>query len=314
MWSDKQFSETEDMKMKKCFLTVIVSLFLVVPAMATMRDSADFTGVMYEAAAVPDAATPVWDRGPYGYASSDGNLLSIDVLAAGSVGWHLPGQWGADWVSPSNYTQGDAGNPWNPDIYTAGYTVEISTEVLAANAGAYGYVLYMGEAGHGGIIELQIFTDQIKTSAGVVMYAGDLTGAQHIIRLVRYPGAVDDPFASPYVELYVDGSLEYTGGRTSEGGVISSSAWNQDWFYMGSLSGSAHYHVRTDYVRMDFTGTYVPGVECGSLGYLKGDFDRNCVTDVADLAYLGRDWLMCTDSLDLSCINCTDPANAQFCR
>ena len=178
-------------------ITVLMGL-MALPVMAEVRLSADFAGVLYECDAVPDAASPVWDRGPYTYAASDGNLLEIDVLAAGaSVGWHLPGQWGADWVSPSNYTQGDAGNPWNPDIYTAGYTVEISTEVLAANAGAYGYVLYMGEAGHGGIIELQIFTDQIKTSAGVVVYAGDLTGAQHIIRLVRYPGAVDDPFASP---------------------------------------------------------------------------------------------------------------------
>ena len=256
--------------MKKCFLTVIVSLFLVVPAMATMRDSADFTGVMYEAAAVPDAATPVWDRGPYGYASSDGNLLSIDVLAAGSVGWHLPGQWGADWVSPSHYTQGEASNPWNPDIYSAGYTVEISTEVLAANAGAYGYVLYMGEAGHGGIIELQIFTDQIKTSAGVVMYSGDLTGSQHQIRMARYPGAVDNPSDSPYIELYVDGNLEYTGGRTTEGGVISSSAWNQDWFYMGSLSGGAHYAVETDYIRMDFSGAYAPVPEPLSMLLLAG--------------------------------------------
>jgi len=262
--------------MKKIvWLMVVVGLLVSLPAWATMRDSADFVGVQYECSQVPTSASPIWDNAPSPYASSDGDYLFIDVLNLGwgGAGWYLPGTWGTQYgeVGYRNYTQGDESNPWQPDFYNNGYTLEVSTQVLDSYAGTYGYSFYFGEAGHGGLFDIEIFEDRITSGgAGLTLYTGDLTSSQHQIRLVRYPGAADDPLASPYVELYVDGALHYTGGRSSEGGIIYGAAWDQDWLYMGSLSGGARYSVKTDYIRMDFTGAYTPVPEPLSLLLLAG--------------------------------------------
>ncbi len=49
------------------------------------------------------------------------------------------------------------------------------------------------------------------------------------------------------------------------GGDLKNSAWNQDWMYLGSLSGSADYKAEIDYVRFDFTGAYEPVPEPATL-------------------------------------------------
>ncbi len=315
------------MKVKILLFTILTAAFVTSAALAEGRNSSDFVGIHYECGTVPSQAAPVWDINiadpeatEAAYSSSNGSLLDIDVFASGSIGWSLPGAYGAEYFNytngTQNYTNADPNNPWDPD-QSIGYTVEISTEIINTAPGTWGYCFWIGEAYSGASMNIQIFADRITSSAGpTTIYTGDLTGSQHKIRIVRHPGVYNDPFDSPYVDIYVDGNLEYTGGRSDEGGIMGDSSAYQDWIYMGSLAGSARYHVKTDYVRMDFTGPYEPGTggECGDFGYLKGDFNRNCVVDLEDLAKLAEGWVLCTDPADPSCVNCNDPAFADLCR
>jgi hypothetical protein len=312
--------------MKTGILWLVFLVTVYTPAaLGEGRNSSDFEGVLFECSTVPSQADPVWDilmpdpeSAESAYSSSDGSLLDINVLASGSIGWALPGEYGAEYFANGthNYSNADPDNPWNPD-QSIGYTLEISSQVINSQPGTWGYCLYIGEANHGALINLQIFADRITSSDNsTTIYTGDLTGSQHKIRLVRNPGIMDDPFDSPSVDIYVDGSLVYSGGRSDEGGIMSNSAWNQDWLFMGSLAGSARYHVKTDYIRMDFTGPYEPGAggECGDFGYLKGDFNRDCNVDIQDLVKMVEGWVLCTDPSDPACVNCSDPFFAGLCK
>jgi hypothetical protein len=309
--------------------TVMVALsFFLSLVKGASRSAEDFNGVKFECGVLPTAATPVWDLSSAtpneaAVASSDGSLLDLNVLSSGYVLYVLPGQCGAAAVPVANrhwpnYPSPDAvNNPWNPEILTTGYTLEISTQVIDSVPATWGYCFWIGEAagGDGALINLQIFKDKITTSTNsLTLYTGNLTGTQHKIRLVRYPGSVYDPFGDPNVELYVDGVMCHTSGRASNGGIMGGCSWDQDWLMMGSLSSDASYHVKTDYVRVDFTGPYTPPIECGAFGYLKGDFNRDCVVNFKDINTLVVGWLLCSDPRDVSCINCNDPANGQFCR
>lgn len=309
---------------------------LAIPSGAEVRLSEDFEGLLYECEVLPSLADPVWDVPMLNpsdesvYASSDGDLLEINVLAAGLVAWDMPGDYGAIYFANGthNYDFAEPNNIWDPSP-ADGFTLEISTQVIDSVPGTWGYCVYIGEgeSGTGGLTHLQMFKDKINGAtrlAGVntpiTLYTGDLSDRQHKIRFVRYPGSVIDPFDDPYMELYVDGVLEFTGGMASDDdgtGIIWGGAWNQDWLYTGSLSGSARYHVKTDYIRADFTGPYTPGIEpdvCGDYGYLKGDFNTDCVVDLKDLDVVVQGWLLCSDPIDPMCLNCNDPANAEYCR
>jgi hypothetical protein len=286
----------------------------------------DFEGPHYEGTALPssDATDPVWDLGAASpseaaVAGSDGQFLTLNVLSAGSIAYYLPGPYGAEAAPEANrhYILADPENPWVPDNVTLGYTFELSTEVIDSAPGSWGYSLYWGEGYGGALTHIQIFKDQITSHNGQVLYTGDLTGKQNRIRILRYPGRMDDPFANPYMELYVNRELVYTGypwnGST---GIMFNAGPYQAWMFMGSLAGSARYHVKTDYLRMDFTGLYLPSeeLECGEFGYLAGDFNRDCVIDIQDLVTIANAWLLCSDPADPTCLNCNDPANAAYCR
>ncbi|OHB55054.1 MAG: hypothetical protein A2Y12_10425 [Planctomycetes bacterium GWF2_42_9] len=321
---------------KKSLISVVLLLCLcAVPGIAEQRASESFVGVHYDCNTVPSQAVPVWDvvmldpNLESTYASASGGKLEINVLAGGTVGWALPGDYGADFYKTRpyfsgrgtyNYIYGDPNCPWDTD-YAVGYTIEISTEVIDTVAGQWGYCIYIGEgeSGHGALYDIEIFKDKI-TSGGAaqqVLYTGNLTGSQHKIRLVRLPGSWDDMFDDPQLQLYVDGVLAYTGGRWDpdfETGILFHGAWNQDWCYMGNMASSARYHVKTDYIRADFTGPYEPAVTvCGGNAFPIGDLNQDCVVDLKDLQGMAHGWLLCSDPTDPSCINCNNSANAEYC-
>ncbi len=258
------------MKYGKMFLMVMVFVVLVLPAVAVMKDSADFPGPSYEGDYLPHAATPVWDlSADTAIISAGSSLLSIDTMTGGyvSAGWYLPGAYGAETapVANRNYSNGDLNNPFNPDIVNLGYTVEMSIEMLDSAPGTYGLTMYWGEANGGAMSNIQIFKDQIKHSGGTVLYTGDLTGSQHSIRLVRQTGLNSTPADLPEVDIYVDGVYASTMESNTVGGALGNSAWNQDWMYLGSMSGSANYKAEIDYVRFDFSGAYEPVPEPATL-------------------------------------------------
>ena len=324
------------MSKKSLILAISVLCLCTVPGRAEPRASENFVGLRYDCNELPSQANPVWDvimldpNLESVYASAAGGKLGVDVLASGkSVGWAMPGEYGANYYKNSTYFNGrgtyhyaypDANNPWKTD-FQIGYTLEISTEVIDTVAGQWGYCLYIGEgrSGNGALYDIEIFKDKI-TSGGAgqqVLYTGDLTGRQHKIRLVRFPGSIIDPFDNPYVDLYVDGVKVYTCVRWDpdfETGILFNGAWNQQWLYMGSMSGSARYHVKTDYIRADFTGPYEPYVTvCDGGAYPIGDFNQDCVVDLKDLQVMAQGWLLCSDPTDPSCLNCNNPTNAEYC-
>ena len=47
--------------------------------------------------------------------------------------------------------------------------------------------------------------------------------------------------------------------------------------------------------------------KCGDWGYLKADFDKNCVVDLVDFSYFVADWLGCTEPAVGGCDNLIDP-------
>ena len=49
------------------------------------------------------------------------------------------------------------------------------------------------------------------------------------------------------------------------------------------------------------TYTLIEQAECGALGYLDGDANRDCYVDFNDFAELALDWLQCNEPTDLSC-------------
>ncbi|OHB44328.1 MAG: hypothetical protein A2Y13_12755 [Planctomycetes bacterium GWC2_45_44] len=328
------------MSKKSLILAISVLCLCTVPGRAEPRASENFVGLRYDCNELPSLANPVWDVPMIDpnyesvYANAVGGKLEVNVLASGSVSWSMPGEYGADWFRipgkpPYTFLQGrglyhyaypDANNPWKTN-YETGYTLEISTEVINSAAGQWGYCFYIGEgrSGNGALYDIEIFKDKI-TSGGAaqrLLYTGDLTGRQHKIRLVRFPGSILDPFEFPYVDLYVDGVKVYTllpWDSDFETGEMFRGSWDQQWLYMGSLSGSARYHVKTDYIRADFTGPYEPYVTvCDGNAYPMGDFNQDCVVDLKDLQVMAQGWLLCSDPTDPSCMNCNNPANAEYC-
>ena len=302
-----------------CMIAVQTILFADTPV-SIPRHSLDFEGPAYEGAALPSSVdtNPIWDLNTASpsegaVATSDGQFLTLNVLTGGFISYYLPGPYGAEAAPLGNrhYILADPNNPWVPDN-TLGYTFELSVEVIDSLPGTWGFSLYWGEGWGGALTHIQIFKDRITTHNNQVLYVGDLTGKQNRIRILRYPGRMDDPFANPYMEMYVNRQLVFTGGD----GVMFGAGPYQAWMFMGSLAGSARYHVKVDYLRMDFTGLYTPleEFECGDFGYLAGDFNRDCVIDIQDLEVIANAWLLCSDPADPGCLNCNDPANSVYCQ
>lgn len=253
------------MEKKVVLLRLVLAFALVISmfqsdSIATIRDSEDFIGVLFEGNQIPTAAVPVWDKlNDTAIISSADGKLNVNTMGGSVVGaWILPGQYGAETVVAANrhYTNGNASNPWNPSIANLGYTVELSVNVIDSAVGQWGFALQLGEASGGCLTNIQIFKDQIKNANGTVYYSGDLSGEQHIVRLIRNPGLNSTPGNLPSIDLYVDGNFAYTITSYSIGGQMANSGWNQDWLYLGSVSSGAKYNVALDYLRVDFTGAY----------------------------------------------------------
>lgn len=312
------------MKEKLFILLVIVGAFLV-SAYAEDRASEDFVGPSYECDYLPTDANfvPVWDMAydtiPTGPTATNG-ILNINTMPGSiAASYYMPGKFGAEAVALANrhYVNGDANNPWDPDIAYTGYTLEIRLKMNDSVAGQWGFTLYIGEAFSGCLSNYQIFKDSIKHSGGTVYYTGNLSGTFHTIRLVRSLGEQTDPFGQESIQtdIYVDGVLAGTNRHLSYGGTMVNAGWNQDWFSFGSLASSARYNVDIDYIRFDFSGMYTPdALGCGDYGYLKGDVNMDCAVNMADLADLAMGWMLCTDPLNTTCVDCTDPINAEICK
>jgi len=257
--------------MKKVVIVMVLAFMGALPVMANdgVLPSELFTGPAYEGTTLLSKAPIPWD---YGLTASTealydtvegGTILHIDQIPGGiNQAWYLPGQYGAAAAPGLNrhYVYEDPTNPWDPQANANGYTIEMKLQVLDV-VGAYGtpedpyfgFGLYLGEGSQGNALyDLEIFKDCIK-NAGAKLYIGDLTNAMHTLRILRYPGNWNDPLANVYFELYMDGTMFYTGKS-----IAVAAGYNQDWFYLGGLAGPVRADVKIDYIRTDFTGAYIP--------------------------------------------------------
>ncbi|OHB55056.1 MAG: hypothetical protein A2Y12_10435 [Planctomycetes bacterium GWF2_42_9] len=255
----------------------------VSPVMANdgIKLSADFTGVKFEGDTLMTQASTPWDLMQTStavettYSSSDGSVLHADIIPSGNLAWVLPGECGAAYAPAANRHYPNypdplaVNNPWKanmavvqypaPDynpIVGTGYTMEVRLQMLDSVAayGVYGLGIYAGEGGDATLWDINIFKDKIMTSGGTVFYNGDLSDTMHTIRILRDGGGMAH---NPTMELYVDGTKVYTATKDA-GGFFYGCAWDQNWLYLGNMAGGARFDANIDYLRMDFTGAYVP--------------------------------------------------------
>ena len=79
------------------------------------------------------------------------------------------------------------------------------------------------------------------------------------------------------------------------------------------MTGFEESNVEIDYIRWDDANAWVPP-SCGTEGYLKGDFNKDCVVDIDDIAIFTSSWLLSTNPNDPVYIDCSNPINFGICK
>lgn len=218
------------MKIKFCCLFIIG--LLTIPAIATVKDSADFPN-KYEGDMLPDAAGFTYSGTlPYAaYNSTDGSIISLDTNST-------TGGQSSYWYKTAGATT------------TNGYTVEIKLKVISSpDTGTdvnRGFWLSTKLSNGSGAI-LSFFNNSVMHRGGGdgMIIFGDNTDAFHTYRIVIAPGGST-------FDVYRDNVL-----------VIDDRAVGAVWEEIGFGDPTGNgptpdTNVEIDYIRWDATGAYTP--------------------------------------------------------
>ena len=249
----------------------------------------------YEASMLPSAESPA-----YGYTSGNSTpesayatitdgILKLDTDTDGQdsdSGWYTMG--------------GGAGTVWNPH-FLGGFTMEIKMKSRANNAASYN--AWFDWFDENSEVLLQVWHNKVYLN-GVVVSGFDNQSGFHVYRIVServYTASADQRF-----DLYRDGVL-----------VINDAPNWADYsgqkFRFGDMTSFEESNVEIDYIRWDDANAWVPS-SCGIEGYLKGDFNKDCVVDLDDIAIFTSSWLLSTNPNDPVYIDCSNPINFGICK
>ena len=249
----------------------------------------------YEATVLPSAVSPA-----YVYASGNGTLESAWATITNDILKLDTDTDGQDSDSAWYTMAGGAGTVWNPH-FLGGFTMEVKLKSLPNNAGSYN--AWFDWFDENSEVLLQVWHNKVYLN-GVVVTGLDNQSAFRTFRIVServYTSSADQRF-----DLYRDGVLiiddapnwaEYSGQK----------------FRFGDMTGFEESNVEVDYIRWDDGNAWIPP-SCGIEGYLKGDFNRDCVVDMADIEMFTRGWLLSTNPSDPAYIDCSNPTNFDICN
>jgi hypothetical protein len=248
----------------------------------------------YEADVLPSAASPVYTFANNSitleneWASISNGILKIDSDTDGADN---DGAW-------YNLVGGN-GTVWNPAA-VGPFTAEIKMKSAPNNTTSYNAWFQWFDINSS--ILLQVWSNKVYLNT-IEVSGMDNQSAFHVFRIVSdtYSSSANQKF-----DLYRDGVL-----------IIDDAPNFQDYsgakFRFGDMTGLAESNVQIDYIRWDDANAWRPP-SCGTKGYLKADFNKDCAVNLLDIERLAFTWLLSTNPADAGYIDCSDPANQSICK